>query len=75
MEEINSRRKIVKADGEHIGIQNLRERADIFYDGCFSMECRNRPEGGACVRMRFPCFMDAGFTDTEGEKENGIVDR
>lgn len=75
LEEINSRRKIVKADGEHIGIQNLRERADIFYDGCFSMECRNRPEGGACVRMRFPCFMDAGFTDTEGEKENGIVDR
>ncbi|MCI8638617.1 MAG: histidine kinase [Coprococcus sp.] len=54
LEEINGQRRIIKADGEHIGIRNLWERADIFYEGRFSLECYNQAGSGACVKMVFP---------------------
>lgn len=43
---------VQKADGEHIGIRNLKERAVQYFHGEFQLYCYN--DCGACVVMEFP---------------------
>lgn len=54
LKKLNAGEKIVKPDGEHIGISNLAKRAAFFYDGDFMIRFRNVSAGGAEIRIRIP---------------------
>lgn len=54
LEKLNRREKIVKPDGEHIGISNLLKRAEIFYSGDFAALFGNRKRGGAWIQLEIP---------------------
>lgn len=54
LEKLNRRKKIVKADGEHIGITNLLKRAEIFYSGDFAALFGSRKQGGAWIQLEIP---------------------
>ncbi len=61
--------KIEKADGEHIGITNLRRRAELFFSGRFQIRFCNQTEGGARIEMEFPYLPE---TDIAGEESGDI---
>lgn len=54
LEKLTNREKIVKADGEHIGISNLLKRAEIYYSGDFSALFGNCEQGGAWIQIEIP---------------------
>lgn len=43
-----------RLEGNHLGIQNIRERLRLTYKGRAEMHFFNRPEGGAEIRIEFP---------------------
>lgn len=57
-EKLNAHERIVKEDGEHIGIRNLRERAYLFFNNEFSIDCSNNETGGARIRVEFPYYSE-----------------
>lgn len=49
------------ADGQHIGISNVRQRLFYLYGSGPWLRCTNRPEGGAYITMRIPRTEDLGI--------------
>ncbi|MBD5463569.1 MAG: histidine kinase [Lachnospiraceae bacterium] len=65
--KLEEKEKIVKSDGEHIGIRNLRERAEVFFDHKFDLWFSNIQGQGAQVEMQFPYLKRAGEEEKDGD--------